>query len=262
MEITPQILDGKVMHQRLLPKINHFTYGIYYICLPLSLLDSIKKILPFNRFGRVSFYNKDHGNRTKDDVKPWIDSILKEHQLDNVVENITLITMPRVFGYVFNPVSFWICMDQQRAVRAVLCEVNNTFNETHSYLCCHDDHRPIHSQDWLEAEKLFHVSPFLTREGHYRFRFDMNHQKLGIWIDYYNQEKQKQLITALTGKLIPLTKKNINRMFFKHPLVTFKAIIMIHWQAIKIVTKRIRYIPKPPQLITRLSKSSRSAKHD
>ena len=84
------------------------------------------------------------------------------------------MTMPRMLGYVFNPVSFWFCRDRSGALRAVLCEVNNTFGESHCYLVHHDDLRPIEPDAWLDGRKAFHVSPFLPVEGGYRFRFRLD----------------------------------------------------------------------------------------
>lgn len=156
--------------------------------------------------------------------------------------------MPRILGYVFNPVSFYFCLDSDSNLRATLCEVHNTFGEQHTYLCAHPDHSPIGSQDWLEADKIFHVSPFLERSGVYRFRFDLRPDKLGIWIDFYDKSQNKQLITSLIGNFSPLTPQLLRNTFWRHPLVTLKVISLIHWQALRLVCKGIRYIPKPKQL--------------
>lgn len=252
MEITPQIFTAKVMHKRLFPKVNSFTYGVYYLVLPLSGIKGIS----YNKFGILSFYDKDHGAKNGSNLDKWIRGVLKKHDLDNITQEVMLISMPRVMGYVFNPVSFWLCLDKKRNLRAVLCEVNNTFGETHSYLCAHEKGETIKSDDWLEAKKLFHVSPFLEREGHYKFRFDLKENKLGIWIDFYNEEGKKQLLTSLVGSLKPLTKSNLQKTFLQHPMVTLKTIFLIHWQALKIISKGIKYIPKPKQLKQKLSKSA------
>ena len=148
MEIEPQILFGKVMHKRFFPVVNSFTYKIYYFVANLASLDRMP--LPAGRFGKLSFYSKDHGARDDSQLKDWIKSILDQHDIDS--EDIVLVAMPRVLGYVFNPVSFWLCYDKNRSLRAVLCEVNNTFGETHSYLCFHEDHREISGEDWLYGE--------------------------------------------------------------------------------------------------------------
>ena len=257
MEIIPQIFTAKVMHKRLFPKVNSFIYGIYYLALPLSKIYSAETInnLAVNKLGLLSFYEKDHGDH-KSKVEKWIRNILSENSLNEITDEVVLISMPRVMGYVFNPISLWMCLDDKKNLRAVLCEVNNTFGETHSYLCAHKKEKVIKSEDWIEAKKLFHVSPFLKREGHYKFRFSLEENKLGIWIDFYNKEGKKQLITSLIGNLTPLTKSNLRKSFWKHPLVTLKTIFLIHWQAIKLVAKGIKYIPKPKQVKDKLSKTN------
>lgn len=240
MDLTPQIFTARVMHKRLFPKINQFTYGVYYLALPLPATKLPSRLL--------SFHEKDHGARDGSDIKAWASKILADYGLDEKIIQITLITMPRVLGYVFNPVSFFLCFDGDKKIRAVICEVHNTFGEQHSYLCARADHSPISPDEWLGAEKLFHVSPFLPREGSYKFRFALAGDNLGIWIDYYDKAENKQLITALTGKLTTLDSDSLRRAFWQHPLVTLKVIALIHWQAAKLICKGIKHIVKPPQV--------------
>lgn len=247
MVITPQLYTAKVMHKRFFPKENAFHYGIYYFALPLPA-SSVPGCL-------ASFHTKDVGKRDGSDPTPWVRNILADYDLDRKTQNIILVTMPRVLGYVFNPVSFYLCLDNANALRAVLCEVHNTFGEQHSYLCANPDHAPIIADQWLEAEKVFHVSPFLERCGNYKFRFDFTADKLGIWIDYYDIHQQKQLVTSLVGSFTPLTSRASRQAFWRHPLVAVKAITLIHWQALKLVMKGIRYIAKPSQLPQRISAS-------
>ncbi|PZP56291.1 MAG: DUF1365 domain-containing protein [Micavibrio aeruginosavorus] len=244
MDVNPQVLFSKVMHKRFFPKINAFTYGLYYLAIPIENIDSLP--LPVDRPGLLSFYRKDHGHRDGGNLKDWISSILQSNNilLDG---DIVLMTMPRVLGYVFNPVSFWLCFNKNKDLRAVLCEVNNTFGETHSYLCRHIDGRPIGPEDWLAGDKLFHVSPFLEREGYYKFRFHTATHAFGSWINYFDKDNNLQLATALTGKLQPMTHRALARAFWLYPLVTLKAIFLIHWQAIILLAKGIRYVPKPLQ---------------
>lgn len=254
---TPKLFTAKVMHKRLFPKVNMFTYSVYYLLLPLSALKQgvVNAIMPVNRAGAISFHECDHGDRNGS-IDTWIHTILSNYHLDTLITEIELVTMPRVLGYIFNPVSFWLCLDKDGQLIAMLSEVNNTFGETHSYLAYHKNKRPIAQNDWLEAEKLFHVSPFLQREGTYTFRVAYEEDRLGIWIDFYNEEGKKQLLTSLVGQCKPLTKKALVATWVTHPLVTLKTITLIHWQAIKLVAKGIAYIPKPLQRKERLSVSS------
>lgn len=247
MEIAPQIFTAKVMHSRLFPKKNRFSYRIYYVAMPLPAkeIPSVVQSLPY----------ADLGYRDGRCPNLWAQEILQRHGLLPYASRIVLLTMPRVLGYVFNPVSFYLCMDEEAQLRAVISEVHNTFGEQHSYLCYHPDQRPILPEDWLEAEKLFHVSPFLERSGYYRFRFNIQADALGIWIDHYDRHNHKQLVTSLVGRLAPLTRRSLMVAFWTHPMVTLRAMVLIHWQALKLISKGIGYIPKPKQLASKVSSS-------
>lgn len=259
MAIAPQIslLFGKVMHKRLSPKVNGFTYGIFYLRLPLQHLPQLKSswLLGLNRAGLFSYHDRDHGSRTGQPALDWAITVLNQHQLAHATHQIELITLPRVLGYVFNPVSFYLCHDDQAQLRAVICEVNNTFGETHSYICRADDGGTIQPDTLITAEKLFHVSPFLTRDGHYAFRFNATENGFAAWIDYFTPQAGKQLLTALTGTYQPATSHNLRKAFFAYPLVTLVAVGRIHWQALKIIAKGIKYIAKPVQKEPRTSLS-------
>jgi DUF1365 family protein len=241
------------MHGRIFPVKNHFVYGIYYLCLPLSKLDRIE--LAYNKPGFMSFYDKDHGARDGTPLEPWARAILKEYGIRKADGEIMLVCMPRIFGYVFNPVSFWLCFDSEENLRAVLCEVNNTFGERHTYLCAHENEKIITEKDVLQAQKLFHVSPFLEREGHYTFRFDLEDGAFKTWIDFYDAEGKKKLISSLGGEILPLTKASCRKAFFTMPLIPMRAVMLIHWQAVKLLFKGIKYIQKPRQDLEKTSAS-------
>ncbi len=237
MAIIPQIFTAQVMHRRLFPKENSFIYKVYYLALPLPA-----PIIPSSL---VSFDPKDLGYKNGSDPEIFAKTILAQYGLEKKISDIMLITMPSVLGYVFNPVSFYFCLDNNKEIRAVIAEVHNTFGEQHSYLCAHADHSAITPTEWLEAKKVFHVSPFLERSGSYRFRFSLQENKLSIWINYFDKEKRKQLGTSLRGSLQPLNKSSLNKVFWSYPLITLKTIVLIHWQALKLLSKNIRYIVKP-----------------
>lgn len=240
------LFKAKVMHRRLRPKENKFTYNVAYLAFSLSEEASLaSKWLKYNRFGLYGFYDRDHGARDGSPLLPWIRKVLADHNVTTADGEVMLVAHPRLLGYVFNPVSFWLCFDKNSALRAVLCEVNNTFNENHSYLIAHPDGRAIEHGDWIEAEKLFHVSPFLNVEGHYRFRFHVVGVKLGIWIDYYDKAGI-MLHTTLSGHLEELSDKTLLAHFVRSPLMTFGVILRIHWQAVKLWLKKARYHSKPP----------------
>lgn len=252
MDLKPHIFNAQVVHKRLFPKENTFQYGLYYLALPLPAANIKRAFLKFEP--------KDLGFRDGSDPEIFAKKILSSYGLDGTVSNIVLLTMPKVFGYVFNPVSFYFCLDQHEQLLAVIAEVHNTFGEQHTYFCSHPDYSSIKDDQWLEAAKVFHVSPFLPRDGTYRFRFSLKETELGIWIDYYDREKNKQLITSLIGTLTPLDALSLNKAFCKHPFLTIKTIILIHFQALKLFCKKISYFKKPRQHADTLSATSKVEK--
>ncbi len=256
----PQLLYANVMHRRVRPKPNRFNYQVYYLACGLDHLAQLQSPFLFgvNTPGLLSFYNRDHGRRDDSDLGSWACNIFAEHGLNVEPKDVFLVCLPRVLGYVFNPVSFWFAVDAaDYSIRAVLCEVNNTFGEHHIYLCIPEDGKRLTEHDWIEGQKLFHVSPFLDREGSYRFRFQLTQARIGVWLDYYDKAGEKTLLTAISGRLSPVSTKQYLCCFFCYPLVTLKIIILIHWQALKLAFKGIAYRTKPKQLEPRVSAVSK-----
>lgn len=230
---------GAVAHSRLRPRAHAFSYSVPYFCVPLSRADW------FDRGGIVALNSADHGARDGSALQPWMRAILVRHALDEVCDGeILLLTLPRQFGYVFNPVSFWCCLDRQGGLRAVLCEVANTFGDTHNYLVAHDDGRPIASEDWIEGRKVFHVSPFLPVEGVYRFRFTLNERAISAQVHYHDAQGL-MLATSLSGPRSTLDRSAVLRRFVANPLVALAVIFRIHWQAFGLWRKRTRFHPRP-----------------
>ncbi|MFT4694465.1 MAG: DUF1365 family protein [Francisella sp.] len=213
------------------------------------------KTFSINKFNIFSFYDKDHGKRDGSKSVNWATDLLTKNQLS--YDNIKLMTMPRILGYLFNPVSFWLCYHNKKLI-AVIAEVNNTFKETHSYIC-HKDGDEITDKCWFKAQKKLHVSPFYPRQGYYKFNFKIPefpdsdqespylNPKTKIIINYYDND-EIQLGTAITSINKPFSNKNLLKEFIRSPLLTFKVIFLIHYQAIKIVAKKIKYVPKPTQM--------------
>ncbi len=248
--LANNLLIADVVHKRLQPKENAFRYKVYYLCVPLSALKELARVrlLSVNRFNLFSLKEKDYGlpsqpNRAGES-ESYIRALLKEHGITAADGEIVLQTLPRLVGYAFNPVSFWFCLDKAGKLRAVVNEVNNTFGERHIYVVAHKDGRVIQPNDWLEKDKVFHVSPFMRVEGRYRFRYIYTEEKTAVWIDYATEEGD-MLVTSVIGKRKPLTTRNLLYCFLRYPLVTAKVIGLIHYQALKLVAKGIKYIPKP-----------------
>ena len=253
---TPKLINCEVMHQRLSPRKNAFKYDVYYLGIPLSQIEnkSIGKTLNFNRFGLHSFYEKDHGYRDGTSLKAWLYDMFDVYKIEKP-KQVFLISMPRILGYVFNPVSFWFCWNSKDELYAVVSEVNNTFGETHSYMTYLNDKDK--NGDYV-AKKVFHVSPFLKREGYYDFQFSLSDDSIKIHINLFDKNKERILLTSLSGKFDDLNSMSLKRAFFRVPFATMKSIFLIHFQAVKLLLKKIKFISKPKQLDDRFTKNEKA----
>lgn len=251
---TPQLMHADVMHKRTLPRVHAFNYKVYYLALPIEHLKQGKfGILSFDRFNLLSFYQRDHGERDGTNAAQWARGLLQKFDNNDGVTHLVLVTLPRTLGYIFNPVSFWLGFNAKGDLLAAIAEVNNTFKETHSYVLSKQDGSFITSDDWMMTSKDFHVSPFLPVEGSYQFRFAVREAKLGIWIDHYNANGELTLLTSLIGNMEPMTRRALWKAFWAIPLVTLKVIGLIHFEAFRLLFKKIRYINKPSQKTHRVT---------
>lgn len=244
----PLIGFGQVRHARLRPAANRFSYGAYFLRLPLRSLAREpwrSRMLGVNRVAPMSVLDRDHGDGRP--LLEWIDALLTDHGVTDARGEMWLHTFPRVLGYVFNPVSFWFAHRRDGALRAIVCEVNNTFGERHCYLLAHDDGRPLAWGEEVVARKVFHVSPFCAVEGRYRFRFMLTEGEAPRFVGRIDHEDGDGplLQTSLSGALEPATDRALLRALFGYPAFTFGVIARIHWQALKLFLKRVPFISKP-----------------
>jgi len=242
-----QLCFGEVRHTRLRPVRNAFAYGAYYIRLPLREMgerDFGCALFSRNRFNLLSFSDRDHGDG-RQRLVDWIDEMLGAEGIYDATGEVWLQTMPRVLGFVFNPVSFWFCHRPDGALRAVLCDVRNTFGERHFYLL--DNGGVIGNGAELSARKVFHVSPFCPIEGGYRFRFVRSlrkHEHTLARIDY-DDATGALLQTSVSGVAAPITSARTARAFLSFPLMTLAVVVRIHLQALRLWLRRVPFIPKP-----------------
>lgn len=243
--LRPQIVFGRVMHQRLRPVRHRFDYRVYFLRVPLSQWDrATGRWLSLDRWNLLSLHRRDFGPRDGTDLEPWIRAILAEHGIHAADGEIVLQAFPRVLGYVFNPIALWECFDREGRLRAVLCEVSNTFGERHNYLVAHDDARPILGSERLRAAKAFHVSPFCEVAGHYEFRFAGEGRHPVARIDYHDA-RGLLLATAMHGGAHPLTDRRVLRAFLGHPWMTVGVVARIHWQAARLWLRNVPWFSKP-----------------
>jgi DUF1365 family protein len=247
--------SGSIRHARLRPARNRFAYAAWFLRLPLrSMAQHPHSIrwLKRNQRGLFALNDADHGDGRP--LLAWIDALLRAEGVVDATGEVWLHTVPRVLGFVFNPVSFWFCERTDGGLRAVVCEVNNTFGERHCYLLAHPDGRAIRWGEELCARKVFHVSPFCQVEGHYRFRFLLarshpaERPRFVARIDY-DDAGGPLLQTSIGGELAPLTDALLLRTLITHPAFTIGVIARIHWQALRLWAKRVPFTskPRPPE---------------
>lgn len=247
-----QLCIGQVWHKRLRPRSSEFSYGTYFLRLPLrSMQDQgfSTWLCRRNRFGPLSFFDRDHGDGGGA-LLAWIDQFLRAEGIADADGEIWLQTMPRVFGFVFNPVSFWFCHHRDGRLRAVLCDVRNTFGERHFYLLEHADGIENHTR--LNARKVFHVSPFCQVKGSYSFRFgrtwqqrdDRAYEVTLARIDY-DDGAGALLQTSISGAALPLRGDTVRAVLLRFPLMTLLVVWRIHWQALRLWLRRVPFYTKP-----------------
>ena len=236
---------GEVRHARLKPVRNAFVYPTYFLMLPMrSLQHNGAGKLPRNRFAPLSFHDKDHGDGrsyAEGGALAWLDALLHSEGIDGADGEVWLHCYPRVLGFTFKPVSFWYCHQRDGSLRAIVVEVNNTFGERHCYLL----DKPSYGVE-LQANKVFHVSPFCPVDGNYRFRFmtTPDRSRTIARIDY-DDAAGPLIETSVSGALEPLNSASLRRAVWRYPAMTLGVIARIHWQALKLLAKRAPYFSKP-----------------
>jgi len=239
---------GQVRHLRLKPARNAFAYRTYFLMLPmrsLQLAGACPSPLPRNRWAPLSFYDRDHGDGRGPETGgalAWLDELLAREGLQDADGEVWLHCYPRVLGFTFKPVSFWYCHRTDGSLRAIVVEVNNTFGQRHCYVL-----DPACYGAELRSDKVFHVSPFCPVEGGYRFRFmvDAERRRTVARIDY-DDALGPVLQTSVSGTLEALTAQSLRRALWRYPLMTLAVVGRIHWQALRLFVKRVRFFHVPP----------------
>ena len=233
---------GSVTHKRFKPKEHYFKYKVFSLYLNLDEIKKIHEKIPFfsyNKFNLISFYDIDHGNRDGSSLKLWVKKKLDEVGIKSEIKSINLLCYPRIFGYVFNPLSIFFVFDKYSSLIAIMYEVKNTFGEQHTYIFKTKDNNLIKNH----CDKKFHVSPFMDLNSTYNFKILKPGKKLSIIIDQRDKEG-KLLFASQDGVKIKLNGKNLLISYLKHPLMTFKIISAIHFEALRLWLKRIKFIKK------------------
>ncbi|MBV7409359.1 DUF1365 domain-containing protein [Maritimibacter sp. DP1N21-5] len=241
-----RLLSGSTTHARRGAVKNSFTYGVDYVLIDPRETRGLWPLFTRNRVGIMALHDRDHGGqRGAGHGVTWAEEVFRTAGLDPAELRIWLLAQPRFMGFWFNPVAFWIA-ERDSALVAVIAEVNNTMGDRHSYLCKREGFAPIRPSDVIEAEKVFHVSPFQEVAGTYRFRFSLGDDRIAILIDHVNGTGG--VTATLTGPVEPLTHGTLARAALRRPTGALRVMALILWQAAKLKLKgaRFRRRPEPP----------------
>jgi hypothetical protein len=241
------LYECSVMHHRLAPKEHHFRYRIFMFALELEEIDEVARQVPLfgrNRPNLYAFRDRDHLT-----LPGWENATTRENVVEFLARHgiqfpgdgrITLVTLPRVLGYIFNPVSFYFCRDAADTPLCALVEVGNTFGEMKPYLL----REPVDGNRFhLNTPKHFYVSPFSPLDLAFDFKLRVPGDQLEIHIDDREGDRPV-LLSALTGRRAPLTTARLLWFTVKYPLVTLKIIFLIHWHALLLWARRLPWYPK------------------
>jgi DUF1365 family protein len=234
----------RVMHARHAPFQHRFEYRIWTLLLDIDRIEEVaarSRLFAAERAGIVSFRARDHGARDGSPLRPWVERVLADHGLAACGARIRLLAMPRVAGYVFNPISIYFCDRADGSPGAVLYEVKNTFGDQHGYLVHLEGEAP-----WQHgADKVMHVSPFIGMAAHYAFTLSRPANRLAIAIEETDGEGGRLLTATMAGRGVPMTDRSLAGVLAAMPFVTAKTIAAIHWQALKLWRKGATFHSRP-----------------
>lgn len=235
---------GHVMHHRLRPRVHRLRYRLFTLLLDLDEIDALSaRLRLFSRgaFNVFAFHDRDHGDGSARPLRAQAEALLAQAGIAHGGP-IRILTMPRLFGFAFNPLTLWYCHDRTGALSAVIYEVNNTFGERHSYVLpvvagAGDDVRQV-------ARKSFHVSPFLPMAMTYSFRVRPPGDALAVAIAA-EDETGPVLFAAHRARRHALDDATLLRVLATHPLLTIKVVAGIAWEALRLWLKRVPVHPHP-----------------
>jgi len=254
------LYECQVMHHRFAPKVHRFSYNIFLFGVDLDELDSVERVAPFlsvNRSNLYSFWEGDFlptgeplhngsgGAPSGGSLKERVISFLGARGVEIPGGRVVLLTLPRVAGYLFNPVSFYFCYDSAGRPAAAMAEVTNTFREMKQYFLGPGTLSGAGSQPSFESRipKFFYVSPFSDVDVAFDFRLRAPDDGLAVRIDDYAGQ-ERTLASSLTGRRRPLTAARLAWYSLKYPLITVKVILLIHLHALRLRIKRVPWFAK------------------
>ena len=246
MSFNSAIYEGPVVHDRVRPKRHRFRYSVFSMLLDLDELPALDRrfnLFGYNRWAPLAFFDCDHGPTTGGSLRPWAEERMREAGLHPDGGPIRLLCYPRIFGFVFNPISVFFCYQRDGALAAILYEVCNTFKERHTYVIPVGDKncRVIRQA----SSKALYVSPFNDMDGEYHFRIVPPGERINVVI---RQEDSEGLLLAASfkGDKRPFAGRTLMGSLLRFPFLTLKIVAGIHFEALRLWLKGLQIFTHQP----------------
>lgn len=262
--MTSSLYECQVMHARFSPRQHRFLYRIFLFAIDLDELDELDRRLPLFSARRPSLYRfvdrdflptgeplhnttgsgeSNPMGHLRGSLKDRVLGFLSAHGVDLTGGRVVLVTLPRVLGYLFNPVSFYFCYDRTGAPVAAIAEVTNTFKEMKPYFLGPDAQAAARGEFRLRVPKQFYVSPYSDVDVAFDFTLRAPGERLSVQIDDY-VGAERTLTSVLTGPRRELTGARLAWFTLKYPFITLRVITLIHWHAFRLWLKRVPWFAK------------------
>ncbi len=258
------LYSGQVFHKRFSPKQHELTYSVFSMFVDLDELKELsasRKYFSLNRFNLVSFYEGDYGNPVRPahiSLKNHLLGLLGENGINaNLVDRIKVLAYPRLFGFVFNPITVYFCYGEGDEHIAIIYEVRNTFAERHNYIF----EVPLGSSFAAphNADKCFHVSPFFDRQGTYYFSLTEPGDLIAISINYKKGDEPR-LKACFKGVRQDFSDQNLLSCALKTPFMTLKVIGGILFEALRLKAKGLKVFRHPEKHVYQSSQAKLNIK--
>ncbi|OYD69276.1 hypothetical protein BDB13_2839 [Rhodococcus sp. OK302] len=234
MPCLPAIIHMSIRHVRSEPLRNEFEYRSYSWLVDVDQLP----VLPKPLRPLAGFDTGDHLGDPMKTLRGNVEAFLAANNTDFSGGRIVMLANARVFGYVFNPLSVFWCLDDVGSVVAVVAEVHNTYGERHCYLLNPDD------RGSARTAKAFYVSPFNDVSGEYRMHLPLPEESLNLSI-VLARDGQAPFVATVSGRCSPATTSEILRSALAIPLAPLLASAQIRYQGIRLWAKRLPIVPRP-----------------
>lgn len=238
------LFAGTVAHARHRPRRHRLRYRVFALLLDLDEVPALaarSRLFAHNRWAPISFHDCDHGDGTKGGLRAWVEGQLWAAGRWRDDLRIELLCYPRLLGYVFNPLSVYLCRTPDGQLHAILYEVSNTFGERHTYVIAEPLQNGAAPGEAArhECAKQFYVSPFLPLDCRYRFHVEAGGDQLLLRID--QDDPAGPLLTAsFAARRAELSDRALLGALLRHPLMTLKVMAAIHWEALLLWRKGLR----------------------